>query len=326
MVNRNIHVSDFVLECRKVSHWFDRQKVLYDINLQISRGQFVGLVGASGCGKSTLLRAMLGTHPPRAGQVLMNGAAVCRPGRERGIVYQRYTLFPFLTALENVAFGPMLDQVGICGRLLGPWKWRTRRKAHLELAEERLTALGLKDALHQYPAQLSGGMCQRVAIAQALIMQPEILLLDEPFGALDEATREEQQAMLLSLRDENRRAQEKGERPPYTLVLVTHELNEAIYVADRVVSLSRHWLWEKEPELTEHPGATVVYDAATPLSPRDPHSKFADFQAQRAEIRQAAFVAPGHCRNQFVRYWKGCPSGQSGRAPAEDRAAPLSPR
>src|SRR5271165_6320700 len=153
MVHRNLAVSDIVLECRQVSHWFERQQVLYDINLRIPRGQFVGLVGASGCGKSTLLRAMLGTHPPRAGQVLMNGAAVLRPGRDRGIVYQRYTLFPFLTALENVAFGLMLDQVGISGRLLGFWKWRSRRKAHLEQAEERLAAIGLKDALHRYPAQ-----------------------------------------------------------------------------------------------------------------------------------------------------------------------------
>jgi NitT/TauT family transport system ATP-binding protein len=320
MANRNIPLSDFVLECRKVSHWFNHQKVLYDINLKIPRGQFVSLVGGSGCGKSTLLRAMLGTHPPRAGQVLMNGAAVRRPGRDRGIVYQRYTLFPFLTALDNVAFGPMLDEVGISGRLLGFWKWRSRRKAHLEQAEERLAALGLKDAMHLYPAQLSGGMSQRVAIAQALIMQPEILLLDEPFGALDEATREEQQAMLLNLRDENRRAREQGKRPPYTIVLVTHELNEAIYVADRVVSLSRHWLWEKEPGLTEHPGATIVYDAATPSSPRDPLSKFTDFQAQRAEIRQAAFVAPGHCRNKFVRYWKECPNGQSRLVQAVDRS------
>jgi ABC-type sulfate/molybdate transport systems ATPase subunit len=159
-------------------------------------------------------------------------------------------------------------------------------------------------------------MCQRVAIAQALIMQPEILLLDEPFGALDETTREEQQAMLLNLHDENQRAREKGERPPYTIVLVTHELTEALYVADRVVSLSRHWLWEEEPGLSEHPGATIVYDAATPLSRRDPQGRLASFQAQRAEIRQAAFVAPGHCRNTFVRYWKECPNSQSGPAGA----------
>ena len=120
-------------------------------------------------------------------------------------------------------------------------------------------------------------------------MQPEILLLDEPFGTLDEATREEQQTMLLNLRDENQRDREKGKRPPYSIVLVTHELNEAIYVADRVVGLSRHWLWQKEPGLTEHPGATLVYDAATPFSPHDLCGRLEHFQAKRAEIRQAAF-------------------------------------
>ncbi len=301
---------DIVLECRHVSHWFGPKKVLYDVNLQVARGQIVALVGPSGCGKSTLFRAILGTHPPCAGQVLMNGVPVVAPGRDRGIVYQRYSLFPFLTAEANVAFGPMLDQTSLSFRICQFWKWWELRKVHLQAARELLNQLGLSAALRHYPSEMSGGMCQRVAIAQALIMKPQILLLDEPFGALDEATREDLQRMLLELYQENLRAKKAGCPPPYTIVIVTHELNEALYVADRVAGLSQYWRWE-ETGLPEHPGATIIYDAVAPVFRPDEERRFDVFLDQRIELRQAAFeldYRPG--RDQHVRFWREVGEGK----------------
>jgi NitT/TauT family transport system ATP-binding protein len=297
-------VYDIVLECKNVNHWFGAAKILHDVNLQVARGETVALVGSTGCGKSTLLRAMLGTHPPRAGAILMNGRPVTQPGRERGIVYQRYALFPYMTALENVAFGPLIQHSSLWERLFRPWRTRSLYKQHLKAAAEQLDKVRLSHALDMYPAQMSGGMCQRVAIAQALIMKPEILLLDEPFGALDEATREEQQEFLLLLYHENLAAKGAGQKPPYTMIIVTHELNEAMYVADRVVALSRHWLWEGA-NIAEHPGATVVYDAASPASPRDSVDRHADFLVQRKEIRTVAFEPPTRLKpsKQYIRFW-----------------------
>jgi NitT/TauT family transport system ATP-binding protein len=301
---------DIVLECRNVSHWFGSHKVLHDINLKVVRGEIVALVGPSGCGKSTLLRAILGTHPPCAGQVLMNNVPITGPGRDRGMIYQRYTLFPYLTARSNVAFGLMLDQTHLPFRVFQFWKWWRLRKAHLNQADTMLDELGLGKALNLYPSEMSGGMNQRVAIAQALIMRPEILLLDEPFGALDEATREEHQAMLLELYQENLKAKESGGKPPYTMILVTHELNEAIYVSDRILALSQHWLWEQENH-QENPGATIVYDAASPVFPRDQVEKSRDFYEQRTEIRQAAFEPDSrHPRGKFLRFWTECEQGK----------------
>ena len=294
---------DIVLELREVSHWFGDLKVIYDANLQIVRGEIVGLVGPSGCGKSTLLRAILGTHPPREGQILVNGEPVVGPGRDRGMVYQRYSLFPFMTAEENVAFGPLLDQTSLPFRFFRFLKFRKLHKTMLEEARELLVKLKLEHALEHYPSEMSGGMCQRVAIAQALIMKPEILLLDEPFGALDEATREELQGMLLELYDENLEARAAGEQPPYTILIVTHELNEAIYVSDRVAGLSQYWAWE-ETGIEVRPGATVVYDAVAPVySPRDPRN-YDDFVKQREEIRSVVFEPePRMPREQGVRFW-----------------------
>jgi NitT/TauT family transport system ATP-binding protein len=299
-------VPEILLECAHVNHWFKKSRVLYDINLKIARGQFVALVGESGCGKSTLLRALLGTHPPTDGAILMNGQPVLHPGRDRGIVYQRYSLFPYLTALQNVAYGLMVDQFGPLERIYRFFAWRKARKDHLEQASALLTRFGLQpEHQEKYPSQLSGGQCQRVAIAQALIMKPQLLLMDEPFGALDEATREDQRQTLAELYQENIQARIKGEPPQHTLVMVTHELNEAIIVADRIIALSREWRWRDEPGLTEHPGATVVYDASSPPLPRDPVANAEDFRRQRAEIRQAAFNPDEPTpRNQYVRFWQ----------------------
>jgi NitT/TauT family transport system ATP-binding protein len=304
-------VCEIVLECRKVSQAFHGGKVLHDVNLKVARGQFVSLVGSSGVGKSTLLRAILGTHPPSGGEVLMNGSPVTGPGRDRGIVYQRYSLFPFLTALENVAFGLLLDQTSLAARIALPWRTGALRRKHREQAAALLAKFHLGDKLHHYPSELSGGMCQRVALAQCLIMKPKILLLDEPFGALDEACREDQQKMMLRLYDENLEAQRTGLQPPYTVIFVTHELNEALKVSDRVIALSRNWLWEDE-HCTEAPGATIVYDAAAPEHCRENGNGINDFLKQRNEIRCAAFE-PGHRhrRGKFLRFWQEYHEGKA---------------
>ncbi len=296
------------LQCRGVNHWFGRKKVLFDINLKLRRGQFLGLVGPSGCGKSTLLRGVVGTHLPCQGDILIHSAGetlvpVTGPGRDRGIVYQRYCLFPFLTALENVALGLMLDETSIPFRLFAYPKWRRMRQQHLKLAAEFLEQVRLADAAHCYPHELSGGMMQRVAIAQALIMKPEITLLDEPFGALDEGTREELQKWLLTLYQENTRALQRGEPPPYTLIIVTHELTEAIYVGDRMVGLSPFWDWRKEGH-AECPGATVVYDKPCPIFEPQDAKDYQTFARQRSEVRRAAFDPQVVMdRNEYVTYW-----------------------
>ncbi len=305
---------DIVLECRNISHGFGAKRVLHDISLKIIRGEIVALLGPSGCGKSTLFRAILGTHPPRQGQVLVARqggglAAVGGPGRDRGIVYQRYTLFPNLTALDNVAFGLMLDQTSLPFRAFRFPAWRRLRRAHREQAAAMLQKVGLACATHSYPHELSGGMCQRVALAQALIMKPAILLLDEPFGALDEATREDLQRMLLALYAENIAAARAGQTPPYTILLVTHEINEAIYVSDRVVGLSPFWNWrDRNPEF---PGATVVYDDVAPVFGPDAPRDYLSFSAQKKEILSAAFdpdylPAPA----QSVRFWDHLAAGR----------------
>jgi NitT/TauT family transport system ATP-binding protein len=304
-------VFDISLECAGVYHWFGSNKVLYDIDLKIARGQIVGLVGPSGCGKSTLLRAMLGTHPPRRGRILVDGRPVGGPGRDRGIVYQQYALFPFLTAQQNVAFGLMLDQTTFADRLLRRRRWRELRRRHLDEAAAILERYGLERALALYPHEMSGGMRQRVAIAQAIVMQPKVLLLDEPFGALDESTREELQVMLLRLYQENLTARSRGEPAPYTILIVTHELNEALYVSDRLVALSQHWDWRAEG-LPEHPGATIAYDAVAPVYHPDDLREYEHFLEQRAEIRRAAFdESVCEPRSTHVRFWEQVARGES---------------
>ncbi len=300
---------NIVLECRKISHWFGSNRVLHDVNLKVIRGEIVALVGPSGCGKSTLLRAIVGTHPPCEGAVFITAAAeetarlVTGPGRERGIVYQHYSLFPFLTAQENVAVGLMLDQTSIPFRLFRFPTWLKIRKEHLKAAASLLERLKLGDAMYRYPHQMSGGMRQRVAIAQTMIMEPEIMLLDEPFGALDEATREELQRMLLTLYLQNCRAKQENTQPPYTILIVTHELNEAIYVGDRVVGLSQYWNWQ-DKGFDTCPGATVVYDRPAPVYLPDEERNFETFIKQRKVIRQAAFEPDVlQEREEFISFW-----------------------
>jgi NitT/TauT family transport system ATP-binding protein len=177
------------------------------------RREFVCFIGSSGCGKSTLVRIIAGLDYPTSGRVLLDGREVHGPGRDRGMVFQAYTLFPWRTVLDNVRFG--LELGG-----------QTRREAESE-AREWIELVGLSRFAGAYPHQLSGGMKQRVAIARALANHPRILLMDEPFGALDAQTRGQMQAYLLQI----------WRQVDITVLFVTHDLDEAIYLADRIVVL-----------------------------------------------------------------------------------------
>lgn len=306
--------ANLVLDIRGLHHVYPPDvRVLHDLNIQIARGQIVGLVGPSGCGKSTLLRSILGTHTPTKGEVVMmrpgpDGGAVSSvvraPGRDRGIVYQRYALFPHLTAVDNVAIGLMFDETNVLDRTLGFMGWRKLKAQHRARAAAMLERVGLGDALDKYPQELSGGMRQRVAIAQALVMEPEVLLLDEPFGALDEATREELQEMLLGFYHENQDAARRGDPPPYTILIVTHELNEAIYVGDRVLGLSQYWDW-KGAGFDASPGATIVYDKPAPIYALDQAKDYNMFRAQREDVRRVVFENDGSLDPaEHVVFWR----------------------
>lgn len=183
------------------------------INLNIEEGEFVCIIGPSGCGKSTLLSVLEGLNPASSGEVRINGKAICGTGPERGVVFQHYSLFPWLTAKKNVSFG--IKQVN---------KKISAKEAD-KIAQEYLVKVGLSEFVDKLPAQLSGGMQQRVAIARALAMNTEILLMDEPFGAIDAKNRLSLQELVSKIYKTEKK----------TVVFVTHDVDEALLLADRIV-------------------------------------------------------------------------------------------
>jgi len=209
--------------------------VLERLNLQINEGEFCSMVGASGCGKSTFLRLLLGQEKPSKGTITLDGKPLtAEPDSRRGVVFQRYSVFPHLSVLDNVAIGIELPQSPLFGRLFG-----AKKRAARERAAEMLEKVGLGHALQKYPAQLSGGMQQRLAIAQAFIMQPRVLLLDEPFSALDPALRQE---MLLLVK-------EVCERQGLTMLMVSHSVEDAVRIAPRsVVIADGRIAWDGDTE------------------------------------------------------------------------------
>lgn len=224
---------------------YDERIVLEDVQLSLEEGAFVSVVGPSGAGKSTLLRLVLGQEAPSRGAVSLDGKRLrAEPGPDRGVVFQRYSVFPHLNALENVIFG--LDCRGsmVLGRLSG-----AKRREAKARAEALLTQVGLGHAMGLYPAQMSGGMQQRLAIAQALIMRPRILLLDEPFGALDPGVRRHMHGLITELWREHR----------LTVLMVTHDLNEAFELGTRVLALGKR---RNDPQAPHRYGSTVAYDFA----------------------------------------------------------------
>jgi NitT/TauT family transport system ATP-binding protein len=196
-------------------------EALADVSFSIDQGEFVALVGASGCGKSTLLRIIAGLEQRSGGEVLVGGRAIDGPGRDRAMVFQDYSLYPWLTVLENIRFSRMLAV-----------NTRDDNASAVVDASERalllLELMGLERVRDAHPNALSGGMRQRVAIARALMSEPELLLMDEPFGALDAQTREVMHDLILHILAIERR----------TILFVTHDVDEAIYLADRVIVLA----------------------------------------------------------------------------------------
>jgi ABC-type nitrate/sulfonate/bicarbonate transport system ATPase subunit len=191
-------------------------KVLDNINIHLNANEFVCLVGASGCGKSTLLKIIAGLEQPSVGQVLLEDELVLGPGADRGMVFQNYTLFPWRTVADNVSFGLELKGLSKSDR--------TQQIAYY------LEVVGLTKFANAYPKQLSGGMKQRVAIARALANQPAVLLMDEPFGALDAQAKEQMQKFM----------QELWERTPITILMVTHDVEEAIFLSQRIYVMGSH--------------------------------------------------------------------------------------
>jgi len=190
--------------------------VLDGVNLSVSEGEFVCLIGHSGCGKSTLLNMVAGFSQPTDGEVRLSGKQVSEPGPERMMVFQNYALLPWLTAYENVYLG--VDSVY-------PNKPQGEKRA---IVQHHLEMVGLTEAADKKPSQISGGMKQRVAIARALSIRPEVLILDEPFGALDAITKEELQEELLQIWREHK----------VTVLMITHDIDEALFLADRLVMMT----------------------------------------------------------------------------------------
>lgn len=237
---------------------------LRDITLTIGRGEFVSLIGHSGCGKSTLLNAIAGLLRPTQGHLLCAHREVVGPGPERAVVFQNHSLLPWLTALENV-------QLAV-ERVFGATETRARLRARSHAALERV---GLAHAAHKRPHEISGGMKQRVGIARALSMEPQVLLLDEPFGALDALTRARLQDELMAL------AAASGS----TVVMVTHDVEEAVLLSDRIVMM------------TNGPAATIGEVLAVPMPrPRDrlALAQDADFLACKTAVLDFLYRKQAH--------------------------------
>jgi NitT/TauT family transport system ATP-binding protein len=234
------------LNKKYVSHGSETP-ALVDINLRIEEGEFVCLLGPSGCGKSTLLKIIAGLIPATSGRITINGKPVSGPGPERAVVFQDYALFPWMTVRDNVEFGLEARKLPLAERR--------------EVSKRLLKVVGLSDFAERFPHQLSGGMKQRVSIARALAVDPSLLLMDEPFGALDAQTRQLLQDELLRIWREYRK----------TVVFVTHSIEEAIYLSDRIVVM------------TARPGRVKQIVKVPEARPRDMAS--VDMNQRQREVR-----------------------------------------
>lgn len=226
--------------------------VLERLNLNVEAGEFITMVGASGCGKSTFLKMLLGMESPTLGKLLLDGKPIsAEPDQTRGIVFQQYSVFPHLSVLENVILAREFEHSPLLGKLFGSAKRRVRDEA-----ATLLETVGLKSAAKKYPHELSGGMRQRLAIAQALIRKPRIMLLDEPFGALDPGIRADMHELIQTLWQEHN----------LTIFMVTHDLSEGFSLGTRL------WVFDKlrrDYQAPEAYGASVTYDLPVSKTSKD---------------------------------------------------------
>ncbi len=248
-----------MIEARNVWKSYGENLVLENINVKVNEGEFITLVGASGCGKSTFLNMLLGIETPSKGSLLLDGEPIKdEPEQNRGIVFQHYSVFPHMNVLENVISAKAFKQKGLTGYLLG-----AKRKAAKKEAEQILEQVGLSASQKKHPHELSGGMRQRLAIAQALLGQPRILLLDEPFGALDPGIRSDMHQLVLNL----------WKSYKLTVFMVTHDIKEGFYLGTRL------WVFDKvrhDKQSPESYGANITYDLPVGKLDTDTYQKIDD--------------------------------------------------
>lgn len=251
----HIYQRPVILEAKKLTQKFKHGKseriILNELDLKIHKREFICVIGPSGSGKSTFSRVIAGLDPYSSGEILVDGSPIVGPSPERGMVFQGYTLFPWKTVKENVMFGPQMKGQS-----------NSSAEAH---AREWINIIGLEKYENQYPHQLSGGMKQRVAIARALVNEPKILLMDEPFGALDPHTRQKMQRHLMDL----------WQNIDITIIFVTHDMDEAVLLADRIVALKAN-----PGEIKE----IIEVDLPRPRDPELMHT--AEFKRLRKHVDQ----------------------------------------
>lgn len=232
-----------IIQAKNLWKTYGDNIVLERLNISVNAGEFITMVGTSGCGKSTFLKMLLGMESPSSGELLLDGKPIPdEPDQSRGIVFQQYSVFPHLTVLENVIIAREFEHSPLLGKLFG-----SRKRLVVEEAKQLLESIGLTHATNRYPHELSGGMKQRLAIAQALIRQPRILLLDEPFGALDPGIRADMHQLILDL----------WRKHQLTIFMVTHDLSEGFYLGTRL------WVFDKLRRDAHAPtayGASITYD------------------------------------------------------------------
>lgn len=241
------------IQVDNVSRTFTGENIvtaLQDISFSIDKGEFLCIVGQSGCGKSTLLRIMAGIDPVHEGKVVINGSTVTKPDRSRGVVFQEARLLDWMNVQQNVGFA-----------------LRTKSKSEkTSLINQYISLVGLEDFKKAYPRQLSGGMAQRVSIARALVNRPEVLFMDEPFGALDYMTKINMQNELLKIREKSR----------MTVIFVTHDIDEAVYLSDKILVMSKN------------PGRVNKIIENTLSFPRDRNSE--EFMSVRRQVYDCFFI------------------------------------